>query len=413
MSEALFIAVGIAVGAGLAATAFMFWRRTYRSFAEALLQDVQQQGEQQLTTAREDLKTAFAALSREALSENNDDFLKLAKTSLDGHTVQADQTLETKKKLIDARLGDISGKLAELSRVIQSIDKQRVESHGSLKGQLERITQATNRLQDTTGELREALANPQQRGQWGERMAEDVLRLAGFIEGVNYIKQKRLPGGTIPDLTFLLPGNRCVHMDVKFPLANYMKLMEADDDTARQSYTAMFIKDVRARVKEVTTRGYIDPALGTLDYVLVFIPIEQMFGFIHEHDRTLLDYALEQKVILCSPLTLYAILAVMRQSIDTFRLEKASNEILALLAEFRKQWNRYTESMDKVGKRLDDTMRAYTDVVGVRTRQLDRQLDKIEDLRTLRRDSETAPLNALTDSSILEAPAVRQDSNTP
>ena len=103
----------------------------------------------------------------------------------------------------------------------------------------------------------------------------------------------------------------------------------------------------------------------------------------------------------------------MRQSIDTFRLEKASNEILALLAEFRKQWNRYTESMDKVGKRLDDTMRAYTDVVGVRTRQLDRQLDKIEDLRTLRRDSETAPLNALTDSSILEAPAVRQDSNTP
>ena len=302
------------------------------------MKNAQQQSEPQLSTALGDLKTAFAALSRDALSANTDDFLKLAKTSLERHTVQADQTLETKKKWIDARLGDITGKLGELSKVIQSIDKQRVESHGSLKGQLEKITKATNRLQDTTGELHEALASPQQRGQWGERMAEDVLRLAGFIEGVNYVKQKRLPGGPIPDLTFLLPGKQCVHMDVKFPLANYMKLMETDDDAARQSYTAMFIKDVRSRVKEVTTRGYIDPGLGTLDYALVFIPIEQVFGFIHEHDRTLLDYALEYKVILCSPLTLYAILAVMRRSIDTFRLEKASNEILVLLAEFRKQW---------------------------------------------------------------------------
>lgn len=412
MSEATFIAVGMIVGASLAAVAFMLWRRAHRSLAEALLKNAQQQSEQQLSTALRDLKTAFAALSRDALSANTDDFLKLAKTSLERHTVQADQTLETKKKLIDARLGDITGKLADLSKVIQSIDKQRVESHGSLKGQLEKITQATNRLQDTTGELREALANPQQRGQWGERMAEDVLRLAGFIEGVNYVKQKRLPGGTIPDLTFLLPGNQCVHMDVKFPLANYMKLMEADDDAARQSFTAMFIKDVRSRIKEVTTRGYIDPALGTLDYVLVFIPIEQMFGFIHEHDRTLLDYALEHKVILCSPLTLYAILAVMRQSIDTFRLEKASNEILTLLAEFRKQWNRYTESMDKVGKRLDDTMRAYTDAVGVRTRQLDRQLDKIEDLRTLRRESETGPPHGLAPSGSIAAPTVHETSGT-
>lgn len=157
------------------------------------MKNAQQQSEPQLSTALGDLKTAFAALSRDALSANTDDFLKLAKTSLERHTVQADQTLETKKKWIDARLGDITGKLGELSKVIQSIDKQRVESHGSLKGQLEKITKATNRLQDTTGELHEALASPQQRGQWGERMAEDVLRLAGFIEGVNYVKQKRLP----------------------------------------------------------------------------------------------------------------------------------------------------------------------------------------------------------------------------
>lgn len=399
MSEMIYVAAGVVVGVGLWAIASTLWRRAHRSLADTLLQNVRQQGEQQLAAALGDLKVTFAALSRDALSANNEDFLTLAKTSLEKQSAQAEQTLETKKKLIDARLGEVTGKLTELNQVIQSIDKQRAESHGSLKGQLDKITQATNRLQDTTGELREALASPQRRGQWGERMAEDVLRLAGFIEGVNYVKQKRLPGGSVPDLTFLLPGNRCVHMDVKFPLTNYMKLIETDDEASRQSYTAMFVKDVRSRVKEVTTRDYIDPARGTLDYVLVFIPIEQTFGFIHEHDRTLLDYALENKVVLCSPLTLFAILAVIRQSIDTFRLEHASNEILALLAEFRKQWNKYTEGMDKVGKRLDDAMKAYSEVVGVRTRQLDRQLDKIETLRTIRQESETTPQNLLSATS--------------
>ena len=126
MSEAVFIAAGMVVGAGLTAVAFMLWRRANRSLAEALLKNAQQQSDQQLSTALGDLKTAFAALSRDALSANTDDFLKLAKTSLERHTVQADQTLETKKKLIDARLGDITGRLGELNQVSQSIDKPRV-----------------------------------------------------------------------------------------------------------------------------------------------------------------------------------------------------------------------------------------------------------------------------------------------
>lgn len=374
------MAIGILLGAAAAAAVALLWLRANRNATQQLLRESREETEQRFASTMAELKNAFSALSRDALSANNDDFLLLAKENLEKKTAEADQILETKKKLIDARLGEVTRKLEELNTVIRTVEKQGAESHGSLKGQLEKMTQAANRLQDTTGKLREALANPQRRGQWGERMAEDVLRLAGFMEGVNYLKQQKLPNGSIPDLTFLLPGDRCVHMDVKFPLANYLKMLDEKDETARQSYMAGFLRDVRARVKEVTSRGYIDPGGGTLDYVLIFIPIEQTFGFIQENDRALLDFALENKVILCSPLTLYAILAIIRQSIDTFHLERASNEILALLAEFRAQWTKYTESMDKVGKRLDDTMTAYSEVVGVRTRQLDRRLDKIDGL---------------------------------
>ena len=210
----------------------------------------------------------------------------------------------------------MNGTLNTLNSLIQNVEKQRAESQGALQRHLETNADATRRLQLTTAQLREALANPQRRGQWGERMAEDVLRLAGFVEGVNYHKQQILADGTKPDFTFLLPGDRRVHMDVKFPLVNYLKVLDAPDDAGRAQATDQFLKDVRKRIKEVTGREYIDPAAGTVDYVLVFIPNEQVYGFIHEHDAALLDDALRSKVVLCSPLTLYAILAVVRQAVE-------------------------------------------------------------------------------------------------
>jgi DNA recombination protein RmuC len=307
--------------------------------------------------------------------------LRLAATRFEQQRVQADQTLESKKKLIDAKLEEMSGSLQRVNNLLQEVNKQRAESHASLKTELERATQATNRLHDTTAQLREALANPQRRGQWGERMAEDVLRLAGFIEGVNYFKQQSDGAGNRPDFTFPLPDNRKVNMDVKFPLANYLRMLESEDELQRASLRSAFLRDMRSRVKEVTTRDYIDPAGGTVDYVLVFIPNEQIYSFIHEHDATLLDEALRNRVVLCSPLTLYAILAVIRQAAENFRLEQGSRQILQLLGEFKKQWTRYCESMETMGKRLEAAMKEYGELTGVRTRQLDRQLDKIDDLR--------------------------------
>ena len=91
---------------------------------------------------------------------------------------------------------------------------------------------------------------------------------------------------------------------------------------------------MRDRVRELTTRGYLDAGDETVDCLLLFIPNEQVYAFVQEHDRGLIDDAMRNKIVLCSPLTLYAVLAVVRQAVDNFRLEKTSNEILALLGEF-------------------------------------------------------------------------------
>lgn len=377
------ILIGVVVGAGVVLLVLWLRRRSHEEVARRLMERAQGEKIEDLRMVIEQIKTAFGALSREALSANSEDFLRLAGTKLAEHTKQGEAALEAKKKLVDKTVEQMSAKLGELSTALQTLDKDRRQSQGALTSKLETTTQATAALQKTTAQLREALANPQRRGQWGERMAEDVLRLAGFIEGVNYHKQSATESGHKPDFTFLLPQDRRVNMDVKFPLANYLKYMDAaDGDPASEQFKAAFLRDVRNRVKEVTTRDYIDSSAGTLDYVLVFMPNEQVYGFIHEHDPSLLDDALKQKVVLCAPLSLYAVLAVIRQAVENFRMEQTSHEILSLLEAFQKEWARYTEVLEKMGERLDGAMKQYELLSTTRTRQLEKQLDKIKDLRS-------------------------------
>jgi DNA recombination protein RmuC len=169
-------------------------------------------------------------------------------------------------------------------------------------------------------------------------------------------------------------------MDVKFPIDNYVRWLEASDDDARARLAAAFRRDVRNRVKELTERTYIDPA-STVDYLLLFVPNESVYGFLHEHDADLIDFALARKVVLCSPTTLFAVLAVIRHSADTFLVERRSEEILVALGELRVQWERWTDPLDKMRRGLDSAQRAYDDLIGPRRRAFERHLEDLEALR--------------------------------
>ncbi len=213
-------------------------------------------------------------------------------------------------------------------------------------------------------------------------MAEDVLRLAGFIEGIQYNKQISVTGGSgIPDFTFLLPGGSIMYMDVKFPLDNYLRYLNADSQLEQDQHRADFLRDVKAKVKELAVRGYTRADAEAVDCVLLFIPNEQLYAFIQEHGGDILDDALRRQIVMCSPLTLFAVLAVVRQAVDNFRLERTAGEILDVLVAFEKQWGDFTDKMTALGTRLESANKAYDDLSGPRRRMLERQLDRIEGLR--------------------------------
>ena len=294
--------------------------------------------------------------------------------------------LDGRKSLIDQQLVAMAGRLDEVSDLVRVLEADRERKFGQLSQQLVHQREGLTDLLQTTQSLREVLASPKSRGRWGERMAEDVLRLADFIENVNYRKQRSAVGGHgIPDFTFFLPNDLVVHMDVKFPLDNYVRYVESESDLERKRFRDDFLRDVRGRIKELSTRDYVDPAGGTVDFVLLFIPNEQLYQFIHEADESIVQDASRRQVVLCSPLTLLAVLALIRQTCENFQLARRSDEILGLLGHFFEQWEKFVGQMDTLGKRIESTSREYETLVGTRKRMLEKRIGEINALRNDRR----------------------------
>ncbi|MGD9489922.1 MAG: DNA recombination protein RmuC [Calditrichaceae bacterium] len=384
MVELIYFGSGFLAGAILIGLIMLRQQKHTQKLTEDLLRRTQEEKTREFESLLGQVKDAFGSLSMEALSKTTGEFLKLANEKFSEQSKNSQQNLDSKKALIDQTLVRMKEDLNKATEQIEKIEKERKQSFGAIEQQLKNSQEQTLRLQHATNQLNTALSHSQARGQWGERMAEDVLRMAGFIEGINYLKQKSISqGSTRPDFTFLLPHNLKVNMDVKFPLNNYLSYLDAESDQDKNQFKTQFLKDVRQRVKEVTTKDYINSADNTVDYVIVFIPNEQVYAFINENDKTILDEALKNKVILSSPITLYAVLAVIRQAVDNFNLEKTAAQILSLLSEFNKQWDNFKNGMDKMGKRLEDAQREYQSLISTRTTKLERPLQKIENIRSI------------------------------
>jgi DNA recombination protein RmuC len=350
-----------------------------------LTQLLRRKAESQALAVKEEMEKVFKAASYDLSKQSIEEILKVSKEMLESKTSESTADLESKKKLIDQSLGnlakDMQERMEKVQKLMTEINQAVPEKYGQVSSAIEQIGKQSEDLRKTTESLNRALSSTQVRGQWGERMAEDILRTVGLQEDINYVKQKSAEGGkSRPDFTFLLPNNLKVNMDVKFPYERYRDFLDADGDSDKEQAKKLFLGSVKDRIKEVTNRDYINPEENTVDYVLVFIPNERIYTFIQESDSSILDEALSQKVILCSPLTLYAMLALIRQAIDNFNLRQSSREIQALLGGFSKQWERFIDSMKTVGSRIDSARSAFDEMIGTRKRMLDRQVKKIDDL---------------------------------
>ena len=319
---------------------------------------------------QDNIKQEFENLSNKVLLDNQEKFLELASSKFSDLIQNSDKQLENKKELIDSTLKEMKANLDNLSK-----------NTAALEGQMKESKESVGKLTDTTSQLRQILSSSQARGQWGERMVKDILDFIGLVEGINYSQQSQISEGRDrPDFTFFLPDEKAINMDVKFPLAHYEKFIAAESDSEKESEKKAFLTDVRNRINEVSKRGYIDPKGSTVDYVLLFIPNESIYAFLNKEDHDLIDFSLKKKILLCSPVTLYAIFSLIRQAGSNFSMEQKAGEMQELVGVFRKQWERFIDKVDAMGKTLNSLGNHYEELKGTRIRALEKPMEKIESL---------------------------------
>ena len=273
--------------------------------------------------------------------------------------------------------------LGEITRNLQKELKQSQEGvmdlktqNAAIREQLASTAKITEGLQISTEGLRNLLANNRLRGEWGEQVAEDLLMAAGFVEKVNYLKQSTTTEGR-PDFTILLPDGFRLNVDAKFPFDDLITYQEAKSPAEKKRALASFNTSIRNKIKGITSKDYIDAENQTLDFVVMFIPNEMIFSFVYEMLPDINQYASERKVVLAGPFGFTAVLRMIMQAHKNFHHEKSLMQILGLISKFQEEYEKFGDSMDRLGKQIDTAQRTFMEVEGTRSRQLTRVVEQI------------------------------------
>jgi DNA recombination protein RmuC len=290
--------------------------------------------------ARDTLKDTFAALSSEALRHNNDSFLKLAATSFT----------------------PVKDSLQKLDEHLRQTDRE----HSTLKGHLQSVAETQHLLRQQTQALVSALKSPNQRGRWGEVQLRNVLERAGMLHYCDFVeKDAAVEDGRrlVPDVRILLPNGACIVVDSKVPIDAYLRTGDVDE-AAREGLLRDHARQVREHVRGLAAKSYWAEFQPSPEFVVMFLPAEPLFTAALQHDPALFDYAIDQRVVPASPLTLVALLRTIASAWQQQRLTENAEEIRHLGRELYERLSTMAEHIADVGDHLKKAGASYDAFVG-------------------------------------------------
>ena len=309
----------------------------------------------------------FSTLSSKALKDNNEAFLKLAQENLKQYQNQASNELDKKEKAIEHLIKPVHEALQKTEQQIRAMEKERKEAYGSLHQHLENMSLTQANLQNETRNLVQALRRPEVRGQWGEMTLKRLAELAGMVEHCDFYEQENIEtesGRQRPDMIVRMPDGRMIVVDVKTPLDAYLNAIEAKDDASREQEMVRHARNVKNRVNELANKAYWTQFEKSPDFVVLFIPGDQFLTAALDHERNLIEDALSKHVVLATPTSLVALLRAVAYGWRQEQLAENAEKIREVGEELYLRLATFTGHLQKIGKNLDSSVKAYNSAVG-------------------------------------------------
>jgi DNA recombination protein RmuC len=288
--------------------------------------------------------------------------------------------LENKQKSIEKLVTNLQKDLEDRQKEIRGLEQDRVKKFSEITTTLTEHRKLTEDLKTSTQQLAKVLSNNQSRGEWGERIIEDLMQANGLVEGVHYLRQTQLGTSSMrPDITLLLPNKRNVAVDVKFPYQEIQKMSVAETKKSKADHLKQFKTDLKNKIDKVAE--YISPENDTLDYAILFVPNEMVFSFTNQKFPELVDYAMGKRVIIVSPFTFLIVARTVMESYRNFMIGDKLKDVVKYVDDFVGEWSRFKDEFEKFGRSIDTLKIGYEKITTTRTKQMERKLDKIETYR--------------------------------
>ena len=313
------------------------------------------------------LSHRFNSLSQQALKNNNESFLTLAQQTFAQLQNNANNDLKTREQSIANLLQPIQRSMDQTDQQLKKLDQDRRSSETKLGEQINNLLNSQHSLQSETRNLVTALRRPEVRGQWGELTLKRLVELAGMSEYCDFECQTSVQtdsGILRPDMLINLPNQRLLVVDVKTPLDAYISATEASSGDDKQRFLAQHSRNVKQRIKELSQKKYWQQFQQSPDFVILFIPGDQFLSAALDQDSSLLEYALQQRILLATPTSLVGLLRAVAYGWSQDKLSKNSEKIRILGENLHQRLQTLTQHLNKLGKHLDQSVEQFNKVLG-------------------------------------------------